>query len=294
MRPSPRRCRCRGLTCSPRAVASRLRDMAEPKRAVLEAGAGEDRRRREDDWLASPTRVSAAGGPRSEIDCTAGCARVDRSWRWHRPPFSIRWLTDERRGPPRRQRACTRSPHLPRDPNDAVLAARRHARRGRRGARRRSARATSRPSAIAHTISEAPRWASPAQYTPGTLVAPRASVAMLPRASRVTPSCSASGEVCGAGEAEREDQASAGQLALALALARLIGERGRPRARPARRAARRAGPRRRPRARVVRNAKARSPPSSCELEVRKHERPPRPRVVRRPGRPAARASARSG
>ena len=30
-------------------------------------------------------------------------------------------------------------------------------------------RASSRPSAIAHTISDAPRWASPAQYTPGTL-----------------------------------------------------------------------------------------------------------------------------
>jgi hypothetical protein len=48
--------------------------------------------------------------------------------------------------------------------------------------------AVSRPSAIAHTISEAPRRASPAQYTPGTFVAPRASTAMLPRVSSATPS----------------------------------------------------------------------------------------------------------
>ena len=50
--------------------------------------------------------------------------------------------------------------------------------------------AAERPSAMAHTISDWPRPASPATYTPGTLVAKSASRAMLPRSSSSRPNCS--------------------------------------------------------------------------------------------------------
>ena len=53
-----------------------------------------------------------------------------------------------------------------------------------------TAAAAARPSAIAHTISDWPRPASPATKTPSALVAYDASRATLPRSSRSTPSCS--------------------------------------------------------------------------------------------------------
>jgi hypothetical protein len=55
-----------------------------------------------------------------------------------------------------------------------------------------TAEAAARPSAIAQTISDWPRPASPATKTPETEVMYAASRAMLPRSSRSTPSCSTS------------------------------------------------------------------------------------------------------
>jgi len=40
-------------------------------------------------------RARVGVGFPSEMNCTAGCARARRSWRWHCRRVSIRWLTDE-------------------------------------------------------------------------------------------------------------------------------------------------------------------------------------------------------